>query len=129
VPLDLMKAEQDRIAAQLAAIEARLETIQVRLDVVERNLRTARYANNCYAGYLSLTASPHVRRLFDQAFFDRIYVEQDLVRVELAEPFNTLLGSEVHGEAEDDQRVAPDSIALMDAIKRTGRTGPVNFAR
>jgi uncharacterized lipoprotein YajG len=36
--------------------------------VVERNLRTARYANNCYAGYLSLTASPHVRRLLNQAF-------------------------------------------------------------
>ncbi len=130
IPLDLMKQEQDRIAEQLARIEVRLEASVLNIEVVENNLRTAlNYASNCYAGYLE--ASTSVRRLFNQAFFEKVYLEQDEVRVELAEPFNTLLGGELighvasHAEAaapatevdSADQRLAEDGVALMDVIR------------
>ena len=35
-----------------------------------------------------------MRRLFNQAFFVKILVDEDTVRVELADPFRTLLGAE-----------------------------------
>ena len=89
VPLDLLKSEQDRIARQLGAIEERLSAANVAIDDVEANLQRALdYATNCYRGYLA--AGPHVRRLFNQAFFEKIYVEDDDVRVALHEPFKTL---------------------------------------
>ncbi len=133
VPLDLMKAEQDRIAAQLAEIDSRLEASRADLEVVEKNLRTAlSYASNCYAAYLA--ANPQTRRLFNQAFFEKVYIEQDYVRADLAEPFKTLLGGGLvtaatgtEGEAttpevttyveEGDQRPAADAVELMDLIR------------
>ncbi|MGY5207578.1 hypothetical protein [Nocardia gipuzkoensis] len=134
IPLDLMKDEQDRIAEQLARIETRLEASLLNIEVVENNLRTAlNYASNCYAGYLEANSS--VRRLFNQAFFEKVYLEQDHVRVELAEPFKTLLGGQLiadsteHAEAVQadqvsgidagDQRPAADGVELMDLIRHT----------
>ena len=94
LPLDLMKDEQDRIADQLARIEVRQEASLLNIEIVENNLRTALgYASNCYEGYLD--ANPSVRRLFNHAFFEKVYLEQDHVRIELAEPFKTLLGREL----------------------------------
>ncbi|NEW30416.1 hypothetical protein GV790_27615 [Nocardia cyriacigeorgica] len=94
------------------------------------------YASNCYAGYLE--ASSSIRRLFNQAFFEKVYLEQDEVRVELAEPFKTLLGGEliaretspveaasadlVNGIDAADQRPATDGVELMDAIRNTPPT-------
>ena len=132
IPLDLMKDEQDRIAEQLARIEIRLEASLVNIEVVENNLRTAlNYAGNCYAGYVE--ANPSVRRLFNQAFFEKVYLEQDHVRCELAEPFKTLLGGELIADVADhseeseleeatgidsaDQRLAADGVELMDLIR------------
>ncbi|WP_157183595.1 hypothetical protein [Nocardia takedensis] len=103
------------------------------LEVVEKNLRTAlSYASNCYAAYLA--ASPQTRRLFNQAFFEKVYIEQDYVRADLAEPFKTLLGGGLvtaatgtEGEAttpevttyveEGDHRPAVDGVELMDLIR------------
>lgn len=139
IPLDLMKQEQDRIAEQLARIETRLEASLLNIEVVENNLRTAlNYASNCHAGYLEANSS--VRRLFNQAFFDKVYLEQDHVRVELAEPFKTLLGGQLiaddtshaeEAEAEQvtiidpaDQRPAADGVELMDVIRNTPSSSP-----
>jgi site-specific DNA recombinase len=139
IPLDLMKQEQDRIAEQLARIETRLEASLVNIEVVENNLRTAlNYASNCHAGYLE--ASPSVRRLFNQAFFEKVYLEQDHVRIELAEPFKTLLGGEliaddaIHSEEAEaaqatgidpaDQLPAADGVELMDVIRNTPPSSP-----
>ncbi len=137
LPLDLMKQEQDRIAEQLAHIESRLEASLLNIEVVETNLRTAlNYASNCYAGYAE--ASNSVRRLFNQAFFEKVYLEQDEVRVELAEPFKTLLGGELIATAVSDaeavavelatgidvadQRPAEGGVELMDVIRNTRPT-------
>lgn len=90
IPIDLLKAEQDRIGAALDGIEARLSAMQTKFDVIERNLKVALdFASDCYGAYAQ--ASDHVRRLFNQAFFTHIYVDEGDVRAELAEPFRTLL--------------------------------------
>ncbi|MBU4613612.1 recombinase family protein [Rhodococcus sp. GG48] len=90
IPLDLLKEEQGRIARQLATVAERLEAIMGEFSVLEQHLQAALdYASNCYRGYVA--ASHHVRRLYNQAFFERIYVDEDTIRVELREPFQTLL--------------------------------------
>ncbi|BCN69576.1 hypothetical protein RE943_30490 [Prescottella equi] len=90
IPLDLLKEEQTRIARQLATVEERLEATKVEFSALEQHIQAALgYASNCYLGYVA--AGHHVRRLYNQAFFERIYVDDDAVRVELREPFRTLL--------------------------------------
>ncbi|GFG50184.1 recombinase [Mycolicibacterium agri] len=94
VPLDLLKTEQDRIARQLGAIETRLSAANIESDKFETCLRVALdYATHCYKAYMR--AAPQERRLLNQAFFTHIYVHEDDVQTELAEPFKTLLGNEM----------------------------------
>ncbi len=142
LPLDLLKEEQDRIARQLADVESRLEATTANLEDVGRNVRTAlSYAANCYAAYAG--ATDHIKRLFNQAFFTKIYVEQDYVRTELAEPFKSLLGAvttasdereDVRNPAdavsiEEDEQVGADGIALMDAIRQSRRAPHTSFVQ
>lgn len=108
VPLDLLKTEQDRISGQLETIETRLEATQTHFDTIETNLKTALdFASNCHRAYLR--ASDSVRRLFNQALFEQIFIEEDNVRVTLAEPFKTLLGPEVLGLASSAESRPDDS--------------------
>jgi site-specific DNA recombinase len=94
VPLDLLKSEQDRIAGQLSTIEDRLRSIAVRFETLETNLRDALdLASDCYRAYLQ--APDHVRRLFNQALFEQLYLDEDGVHAELAEPFRTLLAPDL----------------------------------
>ncbi|GAA4969396.1 recombinase family protein [Kineococcus glutinatus] len=94
IPLDLLKVEQDRIAEQLAAVESRLATVNGDLATVERNLSAALdLLVDCQCAYLS--AGPKVRRLFNQALFEKLYIDEDGVHAELAEPFQSLLGPAV----------------------------------
>ena len=89
VPLDLLKDEQDRISRQLAAVENQLTATVSTVDALEANLElTLKYAENCHYGYLA--AQPHIRRLYNQAFFDRIEVGDDEATGVLNEPFNVL---------------------------------------
>lgn len=90
--LDLLKSEQDRIARDLALTNERIAAAAVEFDTIEGTLRTALdYAVNCDRGYL---AAPHKeRRLFNQAFFSKIFVHDDYISTELAEPFKTLFGA------------------------------------
>jgi site-specific DNA recombinase len=90
VPVDLLKAEQDRIGQALDGIESRLSALQTKFDLIEANLKVAlNFASDCHRAYVQ--ASDHVRRRFNQAFFTHIYVDEDTVRTELAEPFRMLL--------------------------------------
>jgi hypothetical protein len=50
-------------------------------------------ARDCHAAYPA--AEPHLRRLFNQAFFTHLYIDDDGVRHDYAEPFDTLLGDDV----------------------------------
>jgi site-specific DNA recombinase len=96
IPLDLLKTEQDRITQQMDIIESRLERTSADLDEVEKNLATAmQLAGHCHRAYLE--AKPHLRRLFNQAFFTEILVDEDGVRPKMAEPFATMLSPELKG--------------------------------
>ncbi len=94
VPLDLLKSEQDRIAGQLDVIESRLAATEMEFTTIQANLRTALdFASDCHRAYMA--ASDQARRLFNQALFKQLYLNEDGVRATLAEPFQTLLGPEV----------------------------------
>ena len=94
VPLDLIAGEQERISSQLTAIEQRINTTTATFEEIEANLATALdLARDCHAAYLA--AEPRLRRLFNQAFFTHLYIDDDGVHSEYAEPFDVLLGGGV----------------------------------
>lgn len=121
VPLDLLKTEQDRIARQLAGIEDRLSATTIQFDRFEKCLKQAiNYAVNCDRGYAA--AGHYQRRLFNQALFTHVFVEDEVVRTELAEPFKTLMSAEVaeaakqHAELAADQRVSEGTPTLSEIL-------------
>lgn len=97
IPVDLLGQEQDRISKALSGITTELDATNAKWETVERNLGLALdLATDCYAAYASAPA--HVRRMFNQAFFERILVLRDdddrvgiALQAELAAPFDTLL--------------------------------------
>jgi site-specific DNA recombinase len=106
IPLDLLKTEQDRIAGQLEVIEAKLAALQTHFETIEANLKSALdLASDCHRAYQQ--AGPTVRRMFNQAFFVKLYIDEDGVRAELAEPFKTLLDPNLLDNLDGD-RTAPD---------------------
>jgi hypothetical protein len=117
VPLDLLKSEQTRISAELLWAEERLATVNQDFERVQDSLRrTLELASDCEAAYRD--AGPDIRRLFNQAFFRRLLIDEDCGVVgDLAPPFDTLLGDElrriVDNEVREDLRQAVDQ-ALQD---------------
>jgi site-specific DNA recombinase len=94
VPVDLLKVEQDRIAAQLAHIEDRLQRASEAAETVEESLTLALdLLSDCHEAYRR--ASDSVRRLYNQAFFEQIFISDEGISAVLAEPFRTLIGPEV----------------------------------
>ncbi|WKX09964.1 recombinase family protein [Streptomyces sp. NL15-2K] len=94
VPMDLIASEQQRITDQLTAIEARLGAATATFDAIEANLtRALDLARDCHAAYLA--SDPQLRRLFNQAFFTHLMIDEDGVHSEYAEPFDTLLDGDV----------------------------------
>ncbi|NKR99074.1 hypothetical protein GS473_21370 [Rhodococcus hoagii] len=77
------------------------------------------YASNCYRGYVA--ASHYVRRLYNQAFFERIYVDEDTIRVELREPFQTLLAEH---QVDSPTRPPQHDDRTHTATQRRGATRP-----
>ena len=111
LPADLFKQEQERIARELRNARGRLEAVSLQFETIEKNLdRALELARDCQTAYRA--ASAKVRRLFNQAFFTKIYVYDDgQVTHDLAEPFRTLLDArlpaELRGEHLDDSS-SPD---------------------
>jgi site-specific DNA recombinase len=95
IPLELLKREQDRIAAELLDIAGKLEASNVHFDVIEHNLSAALDLTvDCALAYK--TAPDHIKKQFNQAFFKRILVHSDTtLEPELAPPFDLLLGPEL----------------------------------
>ena len=92
--MDLIVTEQQRITSQLAGIEVRLSVTTATFNEIEANLaRALNLARDCHAAYLA--ADPQVRRLFNQAFFTHLYIDDDGLHGEYAEPFGTLLDPDV----------------------------------
>lgn len=131
VPLDLLKQEQDRIGTQLAAIERRLEAATLHYDQIQTNLNIAlELAEDCYRAYS--IAPDHIRRLFNQAFFTHLFVEDDgTIRADLAEPFRTLLDGRLaetahplpdEGISAADQKVVIDDLINQPSITQNNGT-------
>ena len=97
VPLDLLKSEQDRIAQQLTLIDSSLQATATTFETLASNLRGAMdLLENCHLAYER--ASDRDRRLLNQALFTKIFVHEDDVEVELAQPFAGIAAMDV-GEA------------------------------
>ena len=96
IPLDLLKTEQDRIASQLANIDQQLGAASDSYEQARQTLADCLdLTRDCHAAYLQ--ATDPTRRLFNQAFFTRIYIDEDdgtrerSVRVDYNPPFGDLL--------------------------------------
>ena len=96
IPLDLLKTEQERIATQLTYIQQQLGAAS---DSYEQGRQTLAdcldLTRDCHTAYLQ--APDTTRRLFNQAFFSKIYIDEDddtrerSVRVDYNQPFDELL--------------------------------------
>ena len=95
IPVDLLKREQDRIAGALLAIITKSNASTAHFDLVEQNLHTALdLAQNCGRAYAN--APDHIKKLFNQALFERILVKQDgEITTEYAPPFDIIFGSDI----------------------------------
>ncbi len=96
IPLDLLKSEQDRIASQLSHIHQQLAAATDSYEQARQTLGECMdLTRDCHAAYLE--ANDHTRRLFNQAFFSRIYIDEDddsreqAIRVDYNQPFDELL--------------------------------------
>ncbi len=97
LPVDLFRAEQERISRELEKAKAQLASVSLAFDEIAQNTtRALELAKDCHAAYAA--ADPNVRRLFNQAFFEKLYVHDDgEVTHDLAEPFKILLDPELPG--------------------------------
>jgi len=74
VSLKHLVAEQARLKADLRAAEAALRSTQLKFEDIRTTFgRALDLAADCHQAYV--TATPEVRRMFDQLFFDRILVD------------------------------------------------------
>ncbi len=96
IPLDLLRAEQDRIARELLEITRRLETAARCYDEIEHNLELAlEIAEDCGKAYRN--APDHIKKIFNRTLFKCIYVDSDTdIRPELKPPFDILLDPRLH---------------------------------
>ena len=99
IPLDLMKTEQRRIQSELETAERRLTMISGDFEIGKSKLlRALELAARCEQGYRE--AAPMMRRTFNQAFFNKLLIDDDYtVTSELAEPFDKLLDKNLLEEA------------------------------
>ncbi len=91
VSLEILKAEQTRLSAEVMLCEERLKAITAQSDQAHHVLELAiSLISNCHDAYLK--AKPETRRLFNQAFFEAIYVkDRKLQRAQMTELFDTLV--------------------------------------
>ena len=76
IPIDLLKEEQKKIAKELAAIEHEIKTHDTTFDKIAENLQVALdIVENCGNAYRN--ASDTVKKLMNQAIFEKFYIVND----------------------------------------------------
>ena len=90
IPLELLKSEQDRITAAERAAKQELDVAETDLAGWQDVLRMAiKLAGNCHAAYLK--ARPTVRRRFNEAVIEAVYVkDRKITRAEFSDVFAPL---------------------------------------
>jgi site-specific DNA recombinase len=99
VPLDLLKTEQDRIGEELRIINARIDGQKSDYQTARTHLDDClALLVDCHAQYLG--ADDQTRRLFNQAVFERIYLDEDGdFRADYTRAYRGLLDPDVHRQA------------------------------
>ncbi|MCP4307897.1 MAG: hypothetical protein GY788_24110 [bacterium] len=115
IPVDLLKEEQARITGEEIQAQRILDSCTLRFDEIERNLDQAlTLVADCLEAYGQ--ASNELRRIYNQAFFERIWIgEEGVEGVDLKLPFAHLLA---HDLAE---RLEHEAAALVDLSLATYR--------
>ena len=123
IPLDLLKKEQQRVATELKSAENRLRATEANFETIEANLDKAlAIAGDCQAVYRE--AGPRIRRLMNQAFFTRIYIDLDgSARGQLAPPFALLLNEDLLSSRAKPQRRSRKAVPAT----RHARVRPLVF--
>jgi transposase-like protein len=118
IPIDLLKTEQERISRRLAFLEVQIEAGDMEYDRAKAHLDDClTLAGNCHTLYMSLDAS--LRRTTNQAFFDRLYVQDDnRIEGQVGEPFNIFFDPEIQKlalrrEAEGESGTQTSSVARL----------------
>ncbi len=90
IPIELLKSEQDRLTVEERQAKQELDVAEADLGGWEDVLRTAiELAGNCHAAYLR--ARPSVRRRFNQAVLEAVYVkDRSIAHAEFSEVFAPL---------------------------------------
>ena len=99
IPLAVLKREQDRIAGELDQVNRRLDAHHGEYTDARAHLDDAlNLLENCADIYARCDDAN--RRLCNQAFFTKVYIEEDdELRVENNRPFEMLLDPEVNADA------------------------------
>jgi site-specific DNA recombinase len=92
VPMDLLKEEQDRIAAEIANAAGALSNAEVHWESLEANLYKALVLAS-RLGEAYRLSTPAVRRQYNQAVFEAIGVDVEgtIVYTRMAQPFESFL--------------------------------------
>ena len=109
VPVDLLKTEQDRIGRRLAWLDVQIEASSTEYEQAKAHLEDClALAGDCHKLYMSIDDS--LRRICNQAFFEKIWVKKDsdTVEGEPGQPFNVLFNPEVHTLALDHEAQGSD---------------------
>jgi site-specific DNA recombinase len=117
IDVETLKREQTRINAEVAEAEAQLaadgEKLNQAREVIDLALNLAK---DCAASYRK--ARPEVRKMWNQAFFREIVVDDgNVIRIEYEEPFATLLGSH-KGQIVEVRGVEPLSLSDLLGLLR-----------
>jgi hypothetical protein len=99
LPLDLLKEEQDRLAHQLDLVTTRLEALDTTYDEASTHLHEClALAGDCHSVYAC--GSDTTRRMANQAFFTRIYLDADgQITTEPTPSYRLLLDPNVQKQA------------------------------
>ena len=121
IPLDLLKTEQDRIAGQLTRIEDQLASLDANFEQARAVLAdTLDLTRDCHTAYLE--AGDSTRRLFNQAFFAKIYIDEDdetreqTVRVDYNEPFDSLLSRLIPASVHRNLDIKKSPLSRLDLL-------------
>ena len=106
MPVEILKEEQERISHELRDASTQLRATDVDWNNIEANLTYAMgLASDCQQAYRR--GGPRVRRNYNQAIFEAIYLDVEGVAYSrLAQPFNLVLPDEVRNKVESEN---PDS--------------------
>jgi site-specific DNA recombinase len=120
VPIDLLQKEQARISREQELAKRAIEESQAHQAGIEENLgRALRLLTDCERLYP--TAPTMVKRMLNQAFFERFDIGGGTEQVVVAEPFRTLLGAEAERRS-DGRETVSGVVTVQQRLRARGRT-------